>query len=319
MATLIVAGLLFIAGLFFFFLRSSAKTGAPLAVLAGTVCLLLSIAVGISALVQIVNPGERALVILFGEIDDNVLGEGWHFVNPMADIETIDCRVRRETEPQDAETVDTQTVEVTLLSNWRPDPDKLPEIWRKWGPDYAQRQLPLAYQEVLKSAVAKYKVSDLIKQRDALKTEVESELTSWLAEDGIIVEGIAIGDIDFSDAYDQAIEAKQVAEQRTLQAQNELERARKDAERAQATAAGEANAVIEQARGRADSAVLAAKGEAEALKVRAEAQADYNAKVSASLTPMLVQMEYLKTWNGALPATMLGGDTTALLPLGASR
>jgi hypothetical protein len=55
-----------------------------------------------------------------------------------------------------------------------------------------------------------------------------------------------------------------------------------------------------------------AEGEADALRTKGEPEATYNAKVAASLTPTLIQQQYLVRWNGQLPQCMLGADNNGL-------
>ena len=54
---------------------------------------------------------------------------------------------------------------------------------------------------------------------------------------------------------------------------------------------------------------------ADALRLRGEAEATYNAKVAASLTPVLIQQQYLTRWDGRLPQYSLGGGAVPLLQL----
>ncbi len=67
-----------------------------------------------------------------------------------------------------------------------------------------------------------------------------------------------------------------------------------------------------QAKGQGDAARERAKGEAEAMKIRADADSIYNQKVSASLTPTLIQQRYLEKWDGKLPQFSAGGNTPGI-------
>ena len=68
-----------------------------------------------------------------------------------------------------------------------------------------------------------------------------------------------------------------------------------------------AEIVTAQAKGKGDAALAEARGVADALRVKGEAEAAYNAKVAASLTPVLIQQQYLHRWDGRLPQYSLGG------------
>ena len=132
---------------------------------------------------------------------------------------------------------------------------------------------------------------------------------------GITIVSIAIEDIDFTDAFTTAVEAKQVAAQNKLTA--ETEQAQKTMEE-EATAK---RAVI-AANAEAEKAVIAANAELEVVKVQAEAalyagekEAEMNKRISESLTPGLIQYYWIKQWNGILPSTVLGEGMDFMLNL----
>ena len=77
----------------------------------------------------------------------------------------------------------------------------------------------------------------------------------------------------------------------------------------------QAEIVAATVKGKGDAARAQAEGEADALRTKGEAEATSNAKVAASLTPTLIQQQYLMRWNGQLPQYMLGGDNSLLLQL----
>jgi hypothetical protein len=97
---------------------------------------------------------------------------------------------------------------------------------------------------------------------------------------------------------------RQIEEQKAEQKRYELIQARRQAEIAAA-----------QAKGKGDSAREEAKGVADATRIKGEAEAAYNAKVAASLTPALIQQQYLSRWDGKLPQYSLGGNVVPFLQL----
>lgn len=102
----------------------------------------------------------------------------------------------------------------------------------------------------------------------------------------------------------RAIETKQIEEQKAEQKRYELVQAQRQAEIAAAKAKGEGDAARERAR-----------GEAEALRIKGEAGPAYNAQVVASLTPALIQQQYLSRWDGKLSVYTLAGSNGVLLQL----
>lgn len=128
---------------------------------------------------------------------------------------------------------------------------------------------------------------------------------TWLAKYGIELKEAALANIRFDPAYEKAIEDKQIEEQRAEQKLYELVQARRQAEIVAATA-----------KGKGDAARAQADGEADALRTKGQAEATYNANVAASLTPTLIQQQYLVRWNGQLPQYILGeGNNGVFLQL----
>ncbi len=113
----------------------------------------------------------------------------------------------------------------------------------------------------------------------------------------IIVINTAIEDMDFSDAFTQAVEEKQVAEQMKLKA---------EIEQAQMLLEAEAQAKKQQIQADADAAV--AKIQADAAKYAGEKEAEMNKKLSETLTKELIEYYYTQRWDGKLPS-IVGGET----------
>ena len=112
----------------------------------------------------------------------------------------------------------------------------------------------------------------------------------------------SLANIRFDPAYEKAIEAKQIEEQKAEQKRYELIQAQRQAEIAAA-----------QAKGQGDAAREKAKGDSEAIRIRGSAEAEYNQKVAASLTQTLIQQRYLEKWDGKLPQFSAGGSTPGML------
>ena len=136
-------------------------------------------------------------------------------------------------------------------------------------------------------------------QRAKIKADVQKELTAWLAKYGIELKEASLANIRFDPAYEKAIEAKQIEEQKAEQKCYELIQAQRQPEIAAA-----------QAKGQGDAAREKAKGEAEATRIRGSAEAEYNQKVAASLTATLIQQRYLERWDGKLTQFSAGGGST---------
>ena len=116
---------------------------------------------------------------------------------------------------------------------------------------------------------------------------------------------IAIEDIDFTDAFTNAVEAKQVASQEKLTAQTQQERLTMEAK-------AEAERAVIEAEAKAERDKIEADAEAYAIKTKADAEAEANTKIAKSLIPELIDYIFAQNWNGELP-TVSGGDFSNIL------
>ena len=139
---------------------------------------------------------------------------------------------------------------------------------------------------------------------------IEEDLRNDLANYNIELVATAIEDIDFSDEFTNAAEAKVTAQQNKLTAQTQQETANLEAQAA-------AERQVIQAQADADSAIIAAQGDAEVAQIAADSaeyQGQKDAAIMSNLGKMLQQypelIDYYKAtgWDGKLPETMLGDD-----------
>jgi len=258
----------------------------------------------------VIPAGHVGVASLFGSVQPRPLSEGLNILNPLLAVTPMSTQVQKYQEKYEAVTKDLQAVLVEMVLNYRLLPEKAPEVYQKIGVNFANVIILPAAQEVLKANTALHVANEILRQRPKIKLDVQETLAAWLAKYGVELKEAALANIRFDKAYEKAIEDKQIEEQRAEQKLYELTQAQRQAEIVAATA-----------KGKGDAARAQAEGEADALRTKGEAEATYNAKVAASLTPALIQQQYLGRWNGQLPQYMLGTDNSVLLqlPSGASR
>lgn len=245
---------------------------------------------------RVVPAGSVGVVSVMGKVQDTPLYPGFSFVNPIAEVTQMSTQIQKHSAKYDSSSKDLQKVHVEMTLNFFLIPAKAPAVFQDIGVDYVETIINgNSASEVLKAETAKHNASEILQQRPTVKDNTQNNLNKWLSKYGIQLTEISLADVNFDPDYTHAIEAKQVQEQKAEQKKYEILGAQRDAEIRAAKAKGEADAVREEAKGRAD-----------ALLIEAAAQADYNQKVAASMTPMLLSREYLKKWNGDLPKYMFG-------------
>ena len=311
MGKLIFAAVVLVVGLAFHYalkrqadvFRSGALALVPRVVL--TLAVGLPCVIFIFSVFRIIPAGQVGIKVLFGEVDPVPLREGLNVLwNPLYDVVVMDARVHKHTARYDAASKDLQAVHVEMVLNYRLIPDRAPEVYKSIGLGYSSVIIDPAAQEVLKGQTATHNAAEILLKRPLIKADIQKELTTWLAKYGVELKEAALANIRFDPNYEKAIEAKQIEEQKAEQKRYELIQAQRQAE-----------IVAAQAKGKGDAALAEAKGVADALRVKGEAEATYNGRVSASLTPVLIQQQYLARWDGRLPQYMLGGNATPLIQL----
>jgi prohibitin 2 len=253
---------------------------------------------------KVIPAGHVGVATLFGRVQSRPLQEGLNFINPLLDVTLMSTQVQRRSAKYDAASKDLQAVHVEMVLNYRLIPERAPDVYQRIGVDFAAVIIDPAAQEVLKANTALHNAAEILQQRQTMKSDVQRDLTTWLGKYGIEMKEAALANIRFDPAYEKAIEAKQIEEQKAEQKRYELVQAQRQAEIAAATAKGKGDAAREEA-----------KGVADALRIKGEAEATYNARVAASLTPVLIQQQYLARWDGRLPQYSLGGGAVPFLQI----
>ena len=202
----------------------------------------------------------------------------------------MDCKTQKTEYSREASSKDLQKVSnFTIAVNYNLTKDTANKLYREVGTDYKSVIIEPAIQEAIKSTTASYTAEELITRRSEVSAFATEAIFNKLNDKGISVTSVNILDLSFSAEFDAAIEKKQIVEQQTQQAKYELEKAKVENEKK-----------IENA-----------KAEAEVMKQQ-------NAEITdktLELKRLEVQQSLINKWNGQLPTTMTGSDTSTIFSL----
>lgn len=247
--------------------------------------------------VATIPTGHTGVVTTFGSVEDYTFDSGVHFKLPWQKVVLMDNRIQKQTVNLSCFSSDIQEVSMTYTVNYQINKANAQDIYKTIGTDYYNTVIIPCITESTKVITAKYSAEDLVSERTNLASAIEEELTSKLELFNVELVSTSIEDMDFTDAFTNAVEEKQVAQQNKLRAETEAERAKIEAE---------AEAAVKR---------IEAQAEADAKLIQAEAEAEANRKVAESLTDEILRNKMLDTWNGELPLVTDGSGSLINIPL----
>jgi len=262
-------------------LKSSNKKNKDVYIAVQLTLLIVFLAI-MSKFFVIVNAGERGVMMQFGKVQEQVLGEGLHIILPIVHtVKKLSVRVQKQESSAEASSKDLQDVFTDVALNWHIIPDEANAIFQQIGdePQIVDRIINPAVEEVLKAVMAKYTAEEIITKRGEVKGGVDDFLTSRLAAYHIAVDDVSLVHVHFSERFSDAVEAKQIAEQEAKRGEFLALKAVKEAE----------------------AKVNLAKGEAEVQRLLRD-----------NLTAELLERQAIEKWNGKLPLIVGDGSKNIL-------
>jgi regulator of protease activity HflC (stomatin/prohibitin superfamily) len=170
---------------------------------------------------------------------------------------------------------------VSPIMNYSVQREKVPSIFSKYRrplEDIEEGFLKTAVYDAFRLATNKYTADELISNRAVFEVEVRRLLDNSLLKEGFVINQFT-SNLIYPETFKRSIEAKNNAVQAALRAENEVKTA-------------EAQAKIK---------VATAEGNAQAMLTSAKAEAESNRMKQQTLTPLLLQLEYINKWDGKLP------------------
>jgi prohibitin 2 len=240
-----------------------------------------------------VPAGYRGVMTTFGNPSETIYDQGIHYRTPISqEMHLVYVGTNRVDAKVAGSSHDLQTVSLDLALNYHIDPSKAVSIYRDLGNDEVARVIEPAMQETTKAALAHYTAEELITKRDEVNTAVEAAIHNRLAPFGIVAENTALINFEFSQTFNNAIEAKITAQQKALQSENEVNQTKWEQQKL----------VVES-----EAQKQIAINNAAAIKSRGEALA---------ANPAVLEQMRIDKWDGHYPQYMMGGNSIPLIQVG---
>jgi regulator of protease activity HflC (stomatin/prohibitin superfamily) len=234
----------------------------------------------------VIEPGNRAVKVTLGKIDDQIMKEGMYFYNPfLTNIEHISIKQRTQEVTEECFSSDLQELKVTVTVLYRIPEGQIVTLFKGYKENVFSALILPRLRESLKEVTILETAESIAKKREEIKTSTLEGVRKKVGE-LLIIDDVNITNIGLSQNLTTAIEAKMVEQQRAQQAQFKKERAMVDVE----------------------TVIIKAKGEAEALEIQGKALTN---------NPRIVELELIRKWDGKSPQAVSVGTSGAsiILPL----
>lgn len=224
----------------------------------------------------VVPAGHTGVLVTAGKVSPKVLSAGAHFKIPLVQsIVNIDNRVQRTDVEGSAASKDLQTVTTTVSVNCRVIASESANLYSGIGKSWDEKIIRPAVQEGIKAVMAQFTAEELITKRQETSEKMSESISKKIERYGLVIDDVNVLDMDFSKEFNDAIEAKQTAQQNALKAEQDLARIEVEARQK----------------------VVQAQADAEANRIRSE-----------SITDKILISEYLEKWDGKMPSVVGDGE-----------
>lgn len=318
MFAIIVCTILVVAGVTTFAMTHKVRSAKISGIIVALACILLAAVIMLMSCMSQVPSGHTGILATFGAVEDKSLPNGLNFHAPYQNVTSMSNKEQANTFSGLCFSKDLQEVSYTYTSRHSLLPSATPNIYKTVGVDYYNILIRPQIDNAIKTEFGLVVAEDMTEFRAQLQSNVNDRVKAYAEQYGIEI-SVVLDDFDFSDAYTNAIEAKQVAEQEALrdktQQTMETERSRQLAERTKIQAENDAairkinaDADAEAARVKAQADYDVAQLEADAIAYRGQKEAEATAALAAAITPDVVSYQYAQNWSGELPKYMMGGN-----------
>ena len=290
--------------------QSSASKKAGIPIILGVIAAVVVLA---GSCFTSVPTGHTGVVTTFGKVEDYTLDAGIHGKLPWQEVVLLDNRVQKARIELNCFSSDIQEVKVVYTVNYQISKENAMTIYSRIGTLYYDTVITPNVSEAVKVMTARYTAENLVASRDDLSAKIEDLLSEQLNRYNIVVVGTSIEDMDFTDAFTNAVEAKQVAAQNKLQAEIEQQQKIMEQRSSAERSVIDANAAAEVARIQAEADLAVTKIQADAAEYAGHKEAAKNKAIAENLSKDLLNYYYIQQWNGILPNYYMGSDNVSTI------
>lgn len=223
-----------------------------------------------------IDPGYKGVPIVWGHVDDETLNEGWHVINWIStEVKEFDVRTKQYTETFTAYTKDMQNSKMSFTINYRLNGANVGELYKNVQNNYLETLLLPPLRSSVKAIIGQWEADKLVSNRKEVESQIEALLHKEVNSKYISVFDLSINDVEFSEAFEDAVERKVISLQKFQEEQNNT------------------MTVKEKAR----QVEIQAESEAKAMRIKNEA---------LSKNKALIELETINKWDGKLPQNMYG-------------
>lgn len=245
----------------------------------------------------IVPAGNEGLMFSsISGVKNEVLSEGLHFKKPfIEDIIVMNVQTQKLDRTLASTSKDQQVVNAIIVVNYHVNAAEVNKLYQEIGINYADKVITPAADSSIKFAMAQFDAPDLINKRDLVSALALEELRKKVENRYVTIDSVNIINLDFSQEFNHAIEAKVVAQQQQQKAQNDLERIKIEAQQ-----------TVVQANATAQAKLSVATAEAQAIKLQQD---------SLQNSPEVLQLRWIEKWNGQLPTITSSNNPNLLMSI----
>lgn len=260
-----------------------------------------------------VDQGERGVILTNGAITEESVEPGLHFKTPIIDdlvrIDVRDHSLKWEGDAaMQAYSRDQQPAELTVSVNYAVVPSETGRLYSEYGSveAFLDRSLIRKAPQAVKQVFGQYNAQQAVIERAKLSQQSLDALTALMAGEPVIISSLQVENIDYSSAYEDAVEQRMLAEVEVAKRNQQLETEKINAQIAVTQAQGRADSVKAEADAAAYSVEVRGKAEAGAIQARGSALRD---------NPSLIDLTAVEKWDGTLPTTIPPNGTVPFLNL----